>query len=173
MSPLIVLDKVISGGQTGVDQAALNAAKDFGIPTGGWMPRGFRTLEGSRRDFVEKFGIQEHSAFGYGPRTRANVRDSDGTVRIALCFNSPGEKCTLSHIQLLHRPSLDIPVVVDYSGFSRLIVSDSQILILANFIEEHQIKVLNIAGNSERTAPGIYNTAYYFLLRFFALRVAK
>lgn len=54
-----ILDRVISGGQSGVDQAALRAARAAGIPTGGSMPRGFLTEDGPRPDFAELYGLVE------------------------------------------------------------------------------------------------------------------
>ena len=77
-----MLHKVISGGQTGSDQAGLIAAARFGIATGGWMPRGFETADGPNPRLAERFGLREHTG-GYVERTSTNVRDSDGTIRIA------------------------------------------------------------------------------------------
>jgi len=75
-----MLDRVISGGQTGVDQAAWRAAKALGIPTGGSMTRAFQTEDGPRPEFAEMFGAVELGSVNYPARTRANVRDSDGTI---------------------------------------------------------------------------------------------
>jgi hypothetical protein len=75
-----VVTKVVSRGQTGADQAGWRAARAFGIPTGGWMPRGFLTEEGSRPEFAELFGAFEMPTPDYRARTEQNVRDSDATV---------------------------------------------------------------------------------------------
>ncbi len=68
--------KVISGEQTGADQAGLRAAKACGIATGGMMPKGFRTLDGPDKALAEEFGLREHTSPSYNMRTSANARDS-------------------------------------------------------------------------------------------------
>lgn len=67
------IERVISGGQTGADQAGWRAAKSAGIPTGGWMPKGFLTEDGPRPEFAELYGAREHPSKEYPPRTRDNV----------------------------------------------------------------------------------------------------
>jgi hypothetical protein len=75
-----VLDRVVSGGQTGADQAGWRAARALGIVTGSRMPEGFLTEAGPRPEFAELFGAVELPGGGYPERTRANVRNSDATV---------------------------------------------------------------------------------------------
>lgn len=74
-----MIGKIISGGQTGVDQAALRAAKACGIPTGGWAPKGFRT-EAGPAPWLADFGLREHASADYPVRTRANCRDAGLTL---------------------------------------------------------------------------------------------
>ena len=74
--------KVISGGQTGADQVGLVVARRFGIPTGGSMPQGWKTVTGANPQLAEEFGLREHTG-DYADRTAANVRDSHGTIRYA------------------------------------------------------------------------------------------
>ena len=74
--------RIISGGQTGVDIAALRAAKAAGLPTGGWMPKGFPTAAGPRPDYAALYGMQETASDKYPERTRKNVEASDVTVVI-------------------------------------------------------------------------------------------
>jgi hypothetical protein len=90
-----MLVKVISGGQTGVDQAGWRAAKACGIPTGGYIPKGFLTEEGFRPEFVERYGAVETETTGYQDRTRYNVLEADGTVWFG-SQDSPGFKLTRS-----------------------------------------------------------------------------
>lgn len=91
------IEKVISGGQTGADQAAWRAAKRFGLATGGWMPKGFLTEDGPRPGYAELYGAREHEFAWYPPRTRANVRDSDATVVFdRMTKNSPGTTLALN-----------------------------------------------------------------------------
>ena len=129
--------RVISGGQTGADQAGLIAARRFGIPTGGWTPKDFLTSAGPAPELAREFGLQEHSG-GYADRTEANVRLADGTLRFAASFETLGEKCTLKWLLHHGKPYLDIdraapPPVEEVTAW----------------IKKHNIKVLNVAGNVE------------------------
>ena len=157
-----MLVKVISGGQNGVDQAALRAAKESGIATGGWMPRGFRTLDGNRHDFREAYGMEEHTSRDYPPRTEQNVLESDVTLRIAEDFSSPGERCTLNAINRLGKPHLDISIK------EILLHPEVNAVRVALWLDREKVTTLNVAGNSEHTSPGIGVTAYNFLKRVFA-----
>jgi hypothetical protein len=150
----IELVKIISGGQTGADQAGLFAAKDLSLQTGGWMPKGFRTLEGSRKDFKEKFNIDEHSSFYYPPRTFQNAKESDATVRFATDFNSSGELCTLKAITQYKKPYFDVDVSKQF---------EEQVKQFRSWLKCNRVKVLNVAGNSEKTSPGIFNKTVEFL----------
>lgn len=152
-----MLQKIISGGQTGADQAGLRAAKACGLETGGWLPQGCITLEGARADLLSEFGMKEHAGSGYPPRTEANVRDSDGTVRFAEKFSSAGEKCTLRAIKWFNRPHFDIDVK-----------NPKDKSLLLDWLRENDIKVLNVAGNSEETSPGIGAFVYNYLTETFS-----
>lgn len=160
-----MLERVISGGQTGVDQAALYAAQDYGFQTGGWIPQGFRTLKGSQPMLGPRFGLREHSAYDYSPRTEQNVMDSDATIRIAEVFSSAGERCTLRNIKKHNKPHLDIQVMTNM--FQTLVVANHNIERLLEFLRLNDIRTLNVAGNSESTAPGIYDATYTFLTKVF------
>lgn len=162
----MILERVISGGQTGVDQAALFAAQDMGLKTGGWIPRGFRTLKGSEPMLGVRFGLKEHSSYDYSPRTEQNVIDGDGTVRIAEMLSSAGERCTLKHIKTHKKPYLDIQVILNKLTYKPEITSHN-IDRLKEFVQINKIKTLNVAGNSESTSPGIYDCTYTFLTLVF------
>jgi Circularly permutated YpsA SLOG family len=71
---------VISGGQTGADQAGWRAAQAGDIPTGGWMPKGFLTEEGPQRWLANVYGAREMPTKSYPARMVQNVKDSDGTL---------------------------------------------------------------------------------------------
>lgn len=153
-------EKVISGGQTGADQGGLIAARQFGIPTGGWMPQGFKTNDGSNPQLAQEFGLREHRG-DYAERTATNVRDSDGTVRIAGTFNTRGEQCTLNCLRRQHKPHIDVDM------HSPLEVED-----VVDWIRRHDIRVLNVAGNvrpKSRTAKswGIEEFTIEFLSKVF------
>jgi len=152
--------KVISGGQTGADQAGLIAACRFGITTGGWMPRGFETADGPNPQLAKKYGLREHRG-GYAERTATNVRDSDGTIRIAGTFNSLGEKCTLRCLREQRKPHVDVDMH-----------DPIKVAEVVDWIRSHEIRILNVAGNvrpKSRTAlaSGIEEFAVEFLSEMF------
>jgi hypothetical protein len=138
-----MLRKVISGGQTGADQAGLLVGTEFGMETGGWMPKGFVTLDGPRPDLAAEYNLKEHTSPSYVPRTYLNAKDSDGTIRIAGDFSSRGEKCTLNAIRQFHKPHIDVDLK-DPRPPSEV----------AAWIKENNIATLNVAGNAEKTFPG-------------------
>lgn len=154
----MTIARIISGGQSGVDIAALRAAKTKRVPTGGAMPRGWRTLAGAHPEYEALYGMHEHRSAEWKPRTYENVKASDITIRIAVDFQSNGEVCTMNAIEHHGRPHYDIPVRRENGG---LIVAESDIFDAVWKIEEVAGTILsrhvtvNIAGNSERTSPGI------------------
>lgn len=156
-----ILSQVISGCQTGADEAGLQAAYDLGIKTGGWMPKGYRTLTGPRPDLAKRFGLRQHSSAAYNERTWDNVLEADATIRFASNFKSAGEKCTLNAIKAHSKPYLDFDIPFLFFG--------GEVVHAAEFIYDHKIVVLNIAGNSEQTSPNIYKYVYSFLTNVFQL----
>ncbi len=77
----MLVKKVISGGQTGVDRAALDAAVELGIAIGGWLPKGRRTEDGP---LDAKYPLLEMATSDYPSRTRQNTIDSDTTLILVL-----------------------------------------------------------------------------------------
>lgn len=152
----LCLEKVISGGQTGADLAGLKAAKLRGLETGGHAPKGYRTQNGPNIELKTLYGVEEHWLGTYPPRTECNVRNSDGTIRIAKDFNSSGEKCTRNFIFQHGKPYFDVKMDSP-RGISEVI----------DWLERNNIKTLNVAGNSEKTAPGIEDFATNYLLEVF------
>jgi hypothetical protein len=138
-----MLELVMSGGQTGADQAGLRIAKQFGIPTGGWMPLDWQTGAGPRPDFEQLYGMKCLHHGGYKERTEANVRLSNGTIRFAADFNSMGEKCTLNAINDNNKPYMDIDINNPLSTP----------IVVATWIRKNNIKKLNIAGNTQPAKP--------------------
>jgi hypothetical protein len=139
-----MIEKIVSGGQTGADQGGLLAAKVFGVSTGGHAPKGYRTLDGPCPQLRELFGLEEHFSPSYAPRTHTNVRNSHGTIRFASNFASSGEVCTKKAICEIGRPYLDIHLN-----------NPLPISVAAKWVEQNNITILNVAGNSEHTSPGI------------------
>jgi len=148
-----MLDKIISGAQNGADIAGLIVAKEKGIVTGGTMPKGWRTLDGPRPEYAELYGITEHTSSSYVPRTFQNVKDADATIRFAWNIESSGEKCTLKAITQYSKPYFDV-YILDTTKFVAASPKEHPIEV-AKWLYAHKIKVLNVAGNSEKTAPGI------------------
>src|SRR5262249_20924860 len=151
---------VVCGGRPGGDRGGLTAARRFGIPMGGWMPKGFLTTTGPAPELAAEYGLREHSG-GYADRTEANVRLADGTLRFAASFETLGEKCTLKWLLHHHKPYLDIdradPPPVEE---------------VAEWIKRHNVKVLNVSGNVEpkskkAKASGITEFVLGYLSRVF------
>ena len=144
-----MLQKIISGGQTGADQGGLQAAVALEVGTGGWAPLGWRT-EAGRAPWLGELGLVQHQSPDYSNRTRANARDSDGTVWFG-DPNSAGGNCTLGAANSLRKPYLVNP----------------DALALRNWASLNRIEVLNVAGNRESTNPGIEDRTVATLLAAF------
>jgi hypothetical protein len=144
---------VISGGQTGVDQAAWRAAKACGIPTGGKMPLGYLTEDGPRPDFAALYGAVEMPTVDYPARTRANVQDADATLWFGDAA-SRGGLCTAKACRDSGKPMLTIT-----RG-----LRPSQI---ASVIRAKGWQVLNIAGSRESNDLGIGQRVERFLADLF------
>lgn len=150
---------VISGGQNGADQAGLRAAKAAGLDTGGWAPKGWMTLDGPQEELLSGFGLKECQIEGYAKRTALNVRDSDVTIRFARNFGSPGERCTKKAIVKYKKPSVDFDVETG--------LTEDNASKLAKLIKSKGWSTINIAGNSERSSPGIGEEVESFLTLVF------
>lgn len=138
--------KVISGGQTGVDRAALDRALHWELETGGWMPKNWLAQDGLHPEFQRLYGMQESSSVGYATRTKLNIFHSDATVRYATNWDSAGERLTLQSIRKFQKPRFDI-------------YNEDDVVKCVEWIKLHSFKVINFAGNSENTSPGIYRKA--------------
>ncbi len=145
-----MITRIISGGQTGVDIAALRAAQSLGIPTGGTMPKGWRTLTGARPEYEQMYGMRESSFRDYAPRSFQNAATADVTLRIATDWSSAGERCTLRAVSAAEREHFDIGL--DAGMRVNCLRVDACVLWLRGF---GRCLTINVAGNSEQTAPGI------------------
>ena len=148
--------KIISGGQTGVDRAALDATIENNIPYGGWCPKGRKAENGIIPD---KYLLEEAFTDDYSERTKLNIRDSDGTLvlvyKIPVDVNN-GTILTINYAQKEKKPLL--VVALDNCDLVNIVIQ---------WIDEHSIEVLNIAGPRESQSPGIYNTSFKFLKTLF------
>jgi len=148
--------RIISGGQTGADRAALDFAIAAGVPYGGWVPRG-----GWAEDHVESPGLLQRyphlvAAESDDPlvRSRLNVKDADATVVVRLGpARSPGTSATWRAAQLLDRPLLDVDLLEQRP-------TEALHAFLRGF---NSLIVLNVAGPRESESPGLYRATYAFL----------
>lgn len=141
---------IVSGGQTGVDRAALDAGLRLRIRIGGWCPQGRRAEDG---EIPNRYPLRDTPSRAYEQRTEWNVRDSDGTLILCRGTLSGGTLLTARIADRYARPLL----VVDLE-------SDPDPERVLDWIREHAVSVLNIAGPREEKAPGIYSQALSFLL---------
>ena len=142
--------RIVSGGQTGVDRAALDAAMSLGIPCGGWCPRGRRAEDGPIPD---RYPLTETKSAKYAVRTRRNVRDSEGTLILAIGEPTGGTELTVDIATRRNRPCL----VVSLN-------EEPEAAAVAEWIAANRITALNVAGPRESTAPGVHATAVKFLV---------
>ena len=145
----MVIQRIVSGGQTGVDRAALDVARELGVPSGGWCPKG-RTAEDGV--LAACYKMKETPTADYPLRTEWNVRDSDATLVLTRGEPTEGTAFTIELARRLRKPS----VVVD-------LAQQTNISPLLDWISAHNIQTLNIAGPRESKCPGIYAEASKFL----------
>jgi len=137
--------KIVSGGQTGADRAALDFAIRHGIPHGGWCPAGRRAEDG-RID--ARYQLRETPRAAYIQRTEWNVRDSDGTVVFSM---GPALQGGSREPVLLARRQGN-PLLRVWRGGD----PEAHAKKLRRFLEDHEIKVLNVAGPRASEEPGMY-----------------
>jgi hypothetical protein len=144
--------RVVSGGQTGVDRAALDWAINYHVEFGGWCPRGRRAEDGP---IATRYGLVETDSAGYAERTKRNARESDATLilnagaleggtlltqRVAVAAGKP---CRLAHLDAEDRAA-EVRRTLEWLGSGAFLT-------------------LNVAGPRERSRPGIYVMAYTML----------
>ncbi|MGO8837546.1 MAG: putative molybdenum carrier protein [Limisphaerales bacterium] len=138
------IEKIVSGGQTGADRAALDWAIAHGIPHGGWCPKGRWAEDGPIGDLYQ---LQETPTENYVQRTEWNARDSDGTVVFSM-----GEVLTggsRKTVEFAHKHSRPVLHVSEPGGVAAAEAA------FRRFIEEHAIKVLNVAGPRASKEPEV------------------
>jgi hypothetical protein len=147
--------KIISGGQTGVDRAALDAALRYGIESGGWCPAGRLDEMGKIPD---RYPLNEMESGGFTERTLQNVKDSDGTVIIYLGKLSGGTEQTVKFCIEQQRPH----EMIDASDIS----IEKAAQLIADFVRQNKIDILNVAGPRASEWPGGYDYAFRTLDNF-------
>ena len=154
-----MIEKIISGGQTGADQGGLDFALGNGIEAGGWCPKG-RVCEIGI--IPARYPVVEIAEDDYNLRTRMNVGDSDGTlVIIRDGYMEEGTHITVEYCTSLSKPHFLIDFMI-MSGQMESVFSA-----LINWISENQISVLNVSGNRESNSPGIQKETYNLLKQVF------
>jgi len=148
-----IIKKIISGGQTGADRAGLDAAKELGIKTGGYCPKGFLTENGQDKS-LRKFGLEESDTQDYNERTVKNVEASDGTVIFSIVSKTGSLLRGGSLLTLSTARNSNKPVIINPSPGQ-----------FRKWLIKNNIKILNISGNRESLNPGIYEKVKLFLIK--------
>ena len=153
MKPPALPSRIVSGGQTGVDQAALTVAVSLSIAHGGWCPLGRRCETGV---IPSRFDLDEMSTSSYSARTRQNVIDSDGTLILYRAQLTGGTLLTSEIAQQLARPLLllDLEETLDLEQARQ-------------WLQTSQVTTLNVAGPRESSCPGIHQQACQVLTDLF------
>jgi hypothetical protein len=146
--------KIVSGGQTGVDRAALDVALELGLPCGGWCPKGRKAEDGR---IPERYPLRDTTSAAYPARTRRNVRDSDGTLVLTNGPPTGGTALTIELANRYHKPCL----VLD-------LAEQPEPTAVRSWAESHHVHVLNIAGPRASEKPGIHAQAADFLRELLA-----
>ncbi len=135
------MERIVSGGQSGVDRAALDVALELGIRCGGWCPRG-RLAEDGR--IPDRYPLRETPSADYAQRTEWNVRDTDATLVLHRGRLRGGTALTVALARRLGRPCLtvDLAEAADAAG-------------IHVWLAERRVAALNVAGPRESQAPGI------------------
>lgn len=149
------IKKIISGGQTGVDRAALDFAIRLGIPHGGWCPKGRLAEDGV---ISSRYQLCETESTDYSERTKLNLIESDATLVLVNALPltvTDGTILTINELQRLNKPHL----VLSLAEF------DDSCECAVSWFLANKIELLNIAGPRESQAPGIYAKSSAFLDR--------
>lgn len=152
--------KVISGGQTGVDQAALKAARRLGIETGGLAPKGWRT-EAGPAPWLADYGLIESHSGGYQWRTSQNVMAGDVTMVIG-DVKSAGSDLTLRLAASFKKPRLAFSSLgPSFDAFK----DENKAAAVVSWLQKWRPTVINVAGNRESVNLGVGEAAEEWLAR--------
>ncbi len=160
--------KIISGGQTGVDRAALDVALELGMECGGWCPKGRMAEDGT---IPARYPLRETAQTGYRKRTSLNILEAHGTLLLNMGRVTGGTGLTLRLIQQLGENGSQragaypcLLVQLDQESVCAESAGESLKDSVREWIREHGIEVLNVAGPKESKRPGAYGRAREFLL---------
>lgn len=144
-----MVKRIISGGQTGVDRAALDVALALGIPCGGWCPKGRRAEDGAIPDH---YPLDETDSSRYPLRTELNVRAADATLILTRGEPDRGTALTRDLAKRFKKPFF----IVDLD-------KPAKPAEVAQWLRDKDIGTLNVAGPRQSSAPGIHEQATAFL----------
>jgi hypothetical protein len=144
-----MIERIVSGGQTGADRAGLDAAIACGLPHGGWCPKGRKAEDGPIPDH---YNLVETEGASYLARTERNVKQSDGTVIFTMAELAGGAARTADFARRHRRPWVHVRLdaTTDEDGAGMLIA----------FAAGHRVKVLNVAGSSASREPDLYDRVF-------------
>lgn len=138
--------KIVSGGQTGADRAALDAAAELGIPSGGWIPKGRLAEDG--RIPLSYDSLAECDSRNYAVRTELNVEDSDATLIVSHGMLTGGSKLTQDLCRKHGKPCLHIDFCVQNESEAAEELSE--------WLVRTRCSILNVAGPRASGDPHIY-----------------
>jgi len=150
----VSVERIVSGGQTGVDRAGLDAAMGAGISVGGWCPEG-RLAEDGR--IPDRYPVTELESPEYGARTERNVVDSDATLVLNMGKLSNGTLLTVQLAQKHRKPVLVVQLEDNPDPTA-----------VSSWADTYGVRVLNIAGPRESKRRGVYELALRFMRRLLA-----
>jgi len=144
--------KIISGGQTGADLAALDAAIQLGLPHGGWLPRGRKTEAGP---LPQSYRLKALHSAKYRDRTQKNIQESDGTLIVSFGPLSGGSALTEALAIRYNRPCLHLDLT--------LMDQPMAVTTIKKWLDEYRIETLNVAGPRASGEPRIYRAVFDLL----------
>jgi predicted Rossmann-fold nucleotide-binding protein len=143
---------IISGGQTGVDRAALDVALKLNIACSGWCPRGRWAEDGP---LEERYPLKETRSTDPKERTEKNILESDGTLVLTGQYGADrGTETTEYLARIYDKPLISVPLAEN---------EKKQIILVLNWMQMHEIARLNVAGPRESHEAGMYEMATRFL----------
>ncbi len=164
-SLLLPVRRIVSGGQTGVDRGALDAAIALGLEHGGWCPRGRRAEDGT---IPLQYDLKMTESSDYAVRTRRNVGDSDGTLIFYNHNLSGGTRATHQYAVRSGRPYHLVRFDDSALSATEECRADRRAIeAVAAWLVENELAVLNVAGPRESLQPGIAAATMRFLIALF------
>jgi hypothetical protein len=157
-----MIRKIISGGQTGVDRAALDVAIKLAVPHGGWIPKGRITESGP---LPENYRLKETPGSNYTERTEKNVLDADGTLIISHGRLTGGSEYTREMATRHNRPWLhiDLDQIAAFQAAS----------VINQWVHQNKVEVLNVAGPRASKDPSVYKYTLNILESAYYLGLAE